>query len=144
MDSYWLKALGGGPRVGRLPDDWREVDNRLFERHVTFAQNSSIEPGDALVLYAAGWGAFFAVGAAESYPYKHGDDHWPWRVDLSLQHSVPFIHSGVPLQVLNIDGRDLRVAMKRRSHIRLSHDEYQTAVKALQERERAIVQRGGN
>ena len=48
MDNYWIKALGGGPRIGRIPDDWRDVDDALFERAVTFAQRSSIEPGDKI------------------------------------------------------------------------------------------------
>jgi hypothetical protein len=142
VDTFWLKALGGGPRVARMPDDWRSVGNSLFERAVTFAQEPSIEPGDKIVLYAAGWGAFFALGSAESYPYTaDGDDPWKWRVDFKVEHAVPAIHDGLPLQVLNVDGRDLRVSMKRRSHLRLSEAEYDAAVEALVEKERSIRRR---
>jgi hypothetical protein len=125
-----------------MPDDWRSVGNSLFERAITFAQRSSVEPGDKIVLYAAGWGAFFAAGTAESYPYpQEGDDPWRWRVDLSLEHALPAIHDGVPLQVLNVDGRDLRVAMRRRSHIRLTEAEYGAAVEALEKKERTLRDR---
>jgi hypothetical protein len=125
-----------------MPDDWRSVGNGLFERAVTFAQKSSIEPGDKIVLYAAGWGAFFAAGTAESYPYpKEGDGRWRWRVKLSLDHALPAIHDGIPLQLLNVDGRDLRVAMRRRSHIRLSEAEYEAAIQALAEKERTLAER---
>jgi hypothetical protein len=139
---HWIKALGGGPRIGRMPDDWRSVENGLFERNVTFAQNSSIEPGDKIVLYAAGWGAFFAIGTAESYPYEADvDDAWRWRVDFTPEHALPAIHDGIPLQKLNVDGRDLRVAMRRRSHIRLSEAEYAAAVEALADKERVLQAR---
>jgi hypothetical protein len=123
-----------------MPDDWRSVENGLFERAVTFSQSSSVEPGDKLVLYAAGWTACFASGTALSYPYRQeGDDRRAWRVDFALDHSVPAIHNGIPLGVLNVDGRDLRVAMRRRSHIRLSEAEYVAAVRALKDRERALL-----
>lgn len=139
----WIKALGGGPRIQRMPDDWRDVGEGLFERAVTFARRSRIEPGDKIVLYAAGWGAFFACGTAHSYPYEcdEDDDRWRWRVDFQIDHAVPWIHDGLPLQVLNIDGRDLRVAMRRRSHIRLSEVEYDAAVKALAAKEQMILER---
>jgi len=142
MDNSWIKALGGGPRIKRMPDAWRDVGNGLFERGVTFAQNSSIEPGDKIVLYAAGWGAFFACGTAHSCPYEYDDDDpWRWRVDFKLDHAVPRIHDGVPLQVLNVDGRDLRIAMRRRSHIRLSEAEYDAAVQALTAKEQMLLDR---
>lgn len=141
MGTYWLKALGGGPRVGRMPDDWRSVENGLFERAITFGHNSSLEPGDKIVLYAAGWGAFFAIGSALSYPYKHDDGKWGWRVDVALDHAVSFVHHGVPLKTLNVDGRDLRVSMKRRSHIRLSDAEYEEALQGLRGREEELEHR---
>jgi hypothetical protein len=113
---------------------------------VTFANNSGIEPGDKIVLYAAGWGAFFADGTALSYPYEDAttDDRWRWRVDFALDRAVPFIHNGIPLQVMSVDGRDLRIAIKRRSHLRLSEAEYDAAVEALSKRQQTLSERESN
>ena len=32
---------------------------------------------------------------------------WPWCVDVHLNHSTRFIHDGVPLDDLSVDGRNL-------------------------------------
>ena len=91
-------------------------------------------PGDGIVLYASGTGLFFAVGEVTSFPYRFEDDgqtDWPWRVNVKLAHSREFLHDGVPLEVLNVDERDLRKTIKRRSHIRLSAAEYDAAVRVL-------------
>jgi hypothetical protein len=139
MDDFWIKALGEGARGERLQDDWRSFENGFFEKYLTFAQNSSFEPDDRVVLYAAGWGAFFAVGTVRSYPYEHDDDsRWRWRVDFSVDHAVPYLHHGIPLRRLNVADRDLRVSMRRRSHIRLMPSEYDAAVAAIVEKESVL------
>jgi hypothetical protein len=148
LPTYWLKALGGGPRIGKMPDDWRSIGPGLFTQRVTFAQNSSVRPGDKVILYGAGWGAFFASGTAESYPFEvtegdpwyEPDDPWSWHVRFSLEHHVDAIHDGVPLESLNVDDRDLRVAMRRRSHIRLSSREYEAGITALAAKEDSLRQ----
>jgi hypothetical protein len=140
--ANWLKALGKGARGSRIPDDWRSVEEGLFEHTVTFAQRPNIVPDDRIVLYAAGWGAFFAAGTVESYPYEHDDGGpWRWRIDYRPDQSVPALHNGIPLQTLNVDGRDLRVSMRRRSHIRLSDEEYAAALRALAQRNRTLEAR---
>lgn len=134
MDDYWIKALGMGARGQQIPDDWASLGDGLFRNCVTFASRPGIKSGDGIVLYASGTGLFFAAGTVTSYPYlfeQDGSTRWPWRVNVKLDHWRDFIHDGVPLEVLNVDGRDLRVSIKRRSHIRLSETEYQVAVRAL-------------
>ena len=134
MDDFWIKALGMGARDQQLPDDWSGVGEGLFHNAVTFAGRSGMRPGDGIVLYASGTGVFFAVGEVTSFPYRFeeaGATDWPWRVNVKLAQAREFLHDGVPLNMLNIDGRDVPKTIKRRSHIRLSEREYEAAVSAL-------------
>jgi hypothetical protein len=51
-----------------------------------------------------------------------------------LRHAAATVQRqqyGVPLETLNVGDRDVRVSMRRRSHIRLSEAEYQAAVDAI-------------
>ncbi len=69
-----------------------------------------------------------------SYAYEEHTDRrprYPWWVDIRLDLSCDFVHDGVPLETLSVDGRDLRRLMRRRSHIRLTRKEYEAAVRAL-------------
>lgn len=138
MPDNWLKALGMGARGQQLPDHWATVGEGLFHHAVTFAARPSMGTGDVIVLYASGTGLFFAVGSVTSYPYlfeEAGTTNWPWRVNVELDHWRDFVHDGVPLDALNVDGRDLRQVIKRRSHVRLSDREYEAAVRALGSRD---------
>ena len=130
----WVKALGMGVRGQQLPDHWEDIDHGLFHRAVTFSRRPSMKAGEGIVLYASGTGLIFAVGHVTSYPYKQeavGHEAWPWRVNIDLAHYREFVHDGVALEVLNVEDRDLRTVMKRRSHARLSDAEYAAAVAAL-------------
>lgn len=134
MTDFWIKALGMGAREQQLPDKWATIADGLFHNAVTFAGQPGMVPGDGIVLYASGTGLFFAVGEVKSFPYRFEEDgttDWPWRVNVKLAHWREFLHDGVPLEVLNVDERDLRKTIKRRSHIRLSATEYDAAVRAL-------------
>jgi hypothetical protein len=137
MPDRWIKALGKGARGDQLRDDWRNEQNGLFCRTLTFGRRPGLAKGDEVVLYAAGLGLVFAVGRVTSYPYRAeaGADadasEWPWRVGIELTQAREFLHDGEPLKALNVDDRDLRIAIKRRSHIRLSEAEFQAAVTAL-------------
>lgn len=130
--EYWLKALGTSATGQQMPDDWRSIE--VLTHAATFGRHPSLKAGDGIVYYATGRGLIFAAGEVTSYPYQaesETETHWPWRVNVRLDWNKPFIHEGVPLEHLNVDGRDLRVSMRRRSHIRLSEAEYETAVNAL-------------
>lgn len=145
MPKFWLKALGMG--MGKpgeplepgepLRDDWTELDNGLLKRRVMFPRRPSVERGDRIVYYSAGRGRglIFAEGEVTSYPYEERSDRrprYPWWVDVRLDLGCDFIHDGVPLETLSVDGRDLRRLMRRRSHIRLTPREYEAAIRALQ------------
>src|SRR6185437_11822688 len=118
----WIKALGGGPRDARIPDDWAQVADGLFHHAVTFGRRPNMKRGDRIALYASGWRLVFAVGEVTSHPYQaesSTETSWPWRVNVHLNHSVRYVHDGVPLDDLSVAHRDLSVSMRRRSHMRL-------------------------
>jgi hypothetical protein len=131
--EYWLKALGMGARGQQMPDDWRSIT--VLTHSATFAREPSLKAGDGIVYYASGKGLIFAAGEVTSYPYRAEDpseSNWPWRVNVRLDHQKEWIHEGAALETLNVGDRDIRVSMRRRSHIRLTEDEYNAAVAALQ------------
>jgi hypothetical protein len=134
MPDNWLKALGMGAREQQLPDDWSSVADGLFHNAITFAGRPGLAKGDGVVLYASGTGLIFAVGSVTSFPYLAEEDAttgWPWRVNVELDNSRPFVHDGELLSTLNVEDRDLRKVIKRRSHVRLSDAEYAAATRAL-------------
>lgn len=135
VDDYWIKALGMGAREQQFPDDWRGLSGGLFQTALTSAVQPAMRPGHGIVYYASGIGLVFAAGVITSFPYRFDDPaepDWPWRVNVELTASRDFIHDGVPLEALNVAGRDLRQTIKRRSHIRLRAAEYAEAVRLLQ------------
>lgn len=133
MSEKWIKSLGMGARARQLRDDWRNEREGLLDKALPFAARPGLGKGDGVVLYAAGVGLIFAVGRVTSHPFRDEADatDWPWRVNIELDQFREFLHDGEELQTLNVDERDLRIAIKRRSHIRLSETEFEAAVKAL-------------
>lgn len=133
MPDKWIKSLGMGARGKQLRDDWRNERGGLLCQALPFAARPGLRKGDGVVLYAAGEGIVFAVAKATSHPYHDESDstNWPWRVNIELEHAREFLHDGEPLDVLNVDERDLRTVIKRRSHVRLSEAEFEAAVRAL-------------
>jgi hypothetical protein len=131
--DYWLKLLGGGLRGKLLRDDWTNERDGLLLRAATFARRPGIRRGDAIAYCAAGHRMVFAAGYATNPARLESDDEtrWPWRVEVSLPWKTEFVHQGVPLDHLNVDGRDLRTSIRQHSHIRLSRPEYEAAVAAL-------------
>lgn len=91
--------------------------------------------GDDVVVYASGKRVVFAVGRVTSHPYMDDADEseWRWRVDMELdeERSCEFLREGEPLEALNVEDRDLRNVIKRRSHIRLTEAEFEAAREAL-------------
>ncbi|MGV1048515.1 MAG: hypothetical protein ACOYD4_08355 [Solirubrobacterales bacterium] len=132
MADTWIKALGTSEN--QLADDWRSERGGLFKDAITFKSKPGLRKGDGVVLYATGTGLIFAVGTVTSHPYLpagESDSGWPWIVNVEYQRSRPFIHDGELLEVLNVEDRDLRKVIKRRSHVRLSEAEFEAAVQAL-------------
>jgi len=93
-----------------------------------------MRPEEGIVLYASGTGVIFAVGEITSFTYQLEDTDqpaWPWRVNVKLAAWREFVHDGIPLEALNVEERDVRQSIKRRSHIRLSEAEYAEAQRLL-------------
>ena len=133
MRSYWLKVVGMGESGKPIEDDWKR-HRRLLERSVMFPKRrrpKGIKVGDAIVLYAGGWRAIFAAGEATTMPYSPPgvDPKYPWLVDAAWdeESTLPFVHHGVPLSVIGVDGKSVR----QQSHIALSDEQYRAAVRAL-------------
>ena len=127
----WLKSLGFGRRGEQLPDRWDSVEDVNLRETVTFPQRPGVQPGDGLVLYAAGTGLFFAVGRATSWPYERDKTAYPWAVDYDLIAAVDHLRNAISLDELEVNGRSHRIRIKRRSHVNLTDAEFDAAVEAL-------------
>jgi hypothetical protein len=130
MDDFWIKSLGISGDL--MQDDWKNESNGLFLRAATFDHKPGMKRGDGIVFYATGRGVIFAAGVLTSIPYKLDADHrWNWRVDVDVTHGAPYIHNGVALEELNTGARNHRVRIQRRSHVRLTEEEYEMALELL-------------
>jgi hypothetical protein len=129
----WLKSLGFADEERRLSDDWRSYDGGFFRDKVNFPQKPDVQPGDGLILYASGTGLVFAAATAISHPYPRPDANpeAPWWVNVDIVAAVDYIHDGVTLDALDVDGRAHNVRVRRRSHVNLTQREYDAAVEAL-------------
>jgi hypothetical protein len=126
--------LGGGARGTPLRDDWKHEGNGILLRAATFARKSGIRTGDGIAYCATGRRVVFAAGHATSLPYlaeSPDETHWPWRVNVSLPWVTEFVYEGVPLEHLNVGERELARSIKQHSHIRLTKEEYEAAVRGL-------------
>ena len=71
----------------------------------------------------------FAVYEAISLPYQEDPpDPWGWHVKVKPVIDLDFVHDGVPLENLNVDGRDLRRSIRQHSAIRLTEIEGNAAL----------------
>lgn len=134
--TYWFKLLGMGDRKEPLVDDWISTHGGILRNSVMFPpREPKVQKGDLIVLYAAGKRIVFAIAEATSFPYQRPDvdQRWPWLVNVRYLHRRQFLHDGIPLSAINVDGRDLAKSIRQKSHIRLSKIEYEAAVRALAE-----------
>ena len=86
------------------------------------------------IVASRGHGSVFAIGTVKSFAFEHGEPghkDFDWRVDVQLDHVREFLHEGVPLDLVSVDGRDLRGSVKQKSQIRLSPEEFKAIEKAL-------------
>ncbi len=125
----WLKMLGTTKR--QMQDDWLNEGDRS-KGFVASRKRMNMRPGDRLVYYATGVGSVFAIATVTSFPYQQADtEGFKWRVDIELQQHKQSLHEGLPLEVVSVDGRDLRQSIRRQSHIKLRPAEFEAAAKAL-------------
>lgn len=131
--QYWIKAVGFAKN--QLPYEWKER-HRLTEAVMFKKKPGSVRKGDRIVYYAAGTGLIFAEGEVTSFayhaPHRLPDlPDFPWFVDVRLDIAPPNIKNGAPLQAVSVGDRSVSALMRRRSHMRLSEQEYLAAVDAL-------------
>jgi hypothetical protein len=128
--AYWLKAFG--LVQSQLEDDWKRHKNGLLTHTATFPRRSGVRPGDTLLYYAVGQRVVFAAYEATSLPFNADPaDAWGWHVKVVPIIDVDFVHDGVPLESLNVNGRDLRRSIRQHSAIRLTDAEGEAAVSEL-------------
>lgn len=151
--DYWIKSIGASRAP--LDDRWLRhelpVDGalaaspRLAER-VHFPHNKrpvGIEIGDFFLLYGVterggriiGAGifksGFYAEDRREELKLRSAEDiaQWPWRIDIEMLISVWHAHQGPTIDAIDLDP----VKMRRRSHLRLTEEQYLAGVAALAE-----------
>jgi hypothetical protein len=128
----WLKMLGTTEH--QMQDDWLNEGDRE-KTFVASRKRMSLRPGDGIALYATGVGSVFGFGTVTTFAYKKPDTNgegFEWRVDVNLGNNYrEFLHEGVPLELVSVDGRDLRKSIKQQSHIKLSPIEFDAVKKAL-------------
>ena len=70
-----------------------------------------------------------------SWPYQDKKDAagYDWRVDVELDIAKEFVHEGARLEDLNVPSsrNNVCVGIKRRSHVRVSSEEFDAAVAML-------------
>jgi len=151
--EFWIKSIGAARSP--LSDEWLAEDNvvdgalasspRLAER-VHFPRNKrpvGIGIGDFFLLYGVTelGGRIIGAGIFKSRFYEEdrkkelelrkADDvaAWPWRVDTEMLLSIWHAHKGPTIDAIDLDS----VKMRRRSHLRLTEEQYRAGVKALAE-----------
>jgi len=125
--SAFLKLIGSADNPCPEPYEKSYVD---------FSRNPrQVNPGDHLVLYAAGGRKrVFALAEVLSGVYDAGSDYdgrWPYRVDVRYLVNVP-ASKGVHINEVSTPARDLLRSVGRQSYIRLSPEEYERAAVRLQ------------
>jgi|GEM_PF-2866001 hypothetical protein len=151
--AFWIKAIGAARSP--LADQWLAEDNvvdgalvsspRLAER-VHFPRNKrpvGIAIEDFFLLYGVTelGGRIIGAGIFKSRFYEDRREEelglrspedivaWPWRIDTEMLLSIWHAHNGPTIDAIELDS----VKMRRRSHLRLTEDQYKAGVRALAE-----------
>jgi len=124
--TFWLKMIGtwDGP--------WPE-GNPYDRKHIGFRgrKPSGIHPGDQMILYAVRRKRIFAIVDVTSEYGNNDEDGWNFRVDIRWPPEVNLAQSaGVDASEVSADLKD---RVRRKSHIRLSPEEFDLAATKLRE-----------
>jgi hypothetical protein len=149
--DFWIKSIGAARAP--LRDEWlrEEIADggalasspRLAER-VHFPRNKrpvGIGIGDYFLLYGVterggriiGAGifksTFYEEDRSEELQLRTEEDiaAWPWRIDIEMLISVWHAHRGPTIGAIGVDP----VKMRRRSHLRLTEEQYLAGIEAL-------------
>jgi hypothetical protein len=149
--EFWIKSIGAARAP--LRDEWLREEiaadgalassPRLAER-VHFPRNKrpiGIGIGDFFLLYGVTeiGGRIIGAGIFKSHFYE--DDRseelglrsekdivaWPWRIDIEMLVSVWHAYRGPTIDATGLDA----VKMRRRSHLRLTEEQYMAGIDAL-------------
>lgn len=127
--NFWLKSIGATDHL--LEKNWLDQRYDLLDR-VRFAANkrpSGINRDDRLVLYAAGWECFYGIAIVTSAePEKDlQEERWPWVLDVKVPLVVPRLDLAPRLNEMDV----ATTSVRQQSHIRLTEDQFESAVDAL-------------
>ena len=140
--QIWLKLIGSGT----VPITGDPFYGNFQEEHIGFRKTNrpSIQAGDHLFLYAPGgskriFALVEAVGDPEydsKYdPQKEGSCYWK----LSIRYLINLpVDSGIHIDEIRTNQRDLLKSIQRQSHIKLLPDESELAFSKLQKKETAL------
>jgi hypothetical protein len=144
--EFWIKSVGAARAP--LDDEWlrettadgRVVESQRLVERVHFPRNKrpvGIDVGDYFLLYGvtARGGRIVGAGIFKSTFYEDDDERrreqdahdWPWRIDVEMLLSLWHAHRGPTIDAIDIPGP----TMRRRSHLRLTEEQYITGVDAL-------------
>jgi hypothetical protein len=161
--EFWIKSIGAARSP--LEDEWLAKENvidgalaaspRLAER-VHFPRNKrpvGIDIGDFFLLYGVTGRGGRIIGAGIFKSDFYEDDRekelnlrsaddivaWPWRIDIEMLLSIWHAHKGPTIDAIGVDP----VKMRRRSHLRLTEEQYKAGVMALAEVALPLAHRQG-
>jgi len=137
--STWLKLIGCSKNPITDPPFYGVYSHN----HVGFRKERKpgIRMGDRIFLYAPGGSKrIFALAEAISNPevdvdydpQEYGSCQWKIRVRYLINLPVT---SGIHIDEISTDQRDLTLSIQRQSHIKLFPAEYEGAFRKLQERQ---------
>jgi uncharacterized protein (DUF433 family) len=124
--SVFLKLIGSADAP------WHDFYDKEY---VDFSRRpNQVQPGDFLVLYAAGGlKRVFALAEVKSQVYEARSDYterWPYRVDISYLVNLPATE-GVRIEEVNTPKRNLLNSLKTKSYLKLYAEEYEQALVKL-------------
>jgi len=125
--THWLKMIGTAD--GHWPEDRRYDLDRIYFRG---RKPSGVHRGDRMVLYGVGCDKrIFALVEVTSEYHTSDNEEWPYCVDIVLPIEVNM----APRDGVHIDevSEHLKFSLLRRSHIRLTSEEYERAAVKLRE-----------
>jgi hypothetical protein len=137
--TWWIKVAGTG-EAAYTQERWDDRRARL--RHdgngaSLFPRRPRIERGDRLVVYASGSAALYGEGrfiaieeVISDEPEPSGHERWCWRLDTRLLAAAEKLAAAPALREIGVSPKSLR----QHSHIRLSDEQGQAALRLLEGR----------
>lgn len=120
--NRWLLVRG---RAG-TPLDARIVAAEI--RSHSSSKRPTVQPGDRCVLYAAVWQAVYALAEVTGEPENDpGRKRWAWSFPIRPLAAAADLHDAPAVEEIGVFPRSIW----RHSHIRLTTEQYEAAVRAI-------------